>query len=379
MTNMKTSLFLMPWLVALLAGLAAMPATNVFKICAWNAGTMAVDPWRVKAASAVRRVSQGIRLWLTSLFSGRRLAFACLAALLAILVSHLGAAEHVGVLVAIVPVGAAGALDRTALTARRAELLREADGLRPNGVFADDAARAAFDAKMTEVEAVDAQLRAAVPTPVPAVPPAPDTAALQQAREAAVADERARVTGIQGAVRLAKLEPTVADDMVRRGITLDAARSEIFGKLAAASDATRENPHISMGEDSRDKWVRGAGNWLLQRSGMAALVSKHEGSKVDGPGEFRGMSLLDLAKDALSRHGVNVRGMDRMDIAGRALSYPVRRQLPDDERLSPPCSRTRCTRCCAPPTRSRRTPGRGGAASARRWTSAITTGTAWAR
>lgn len=315
----------MPWLVALLAGLAAMPATNVFKICAWNVGTSAVDPWRVKSAGAVRSVAHGIRAWLTSLITGRRLAFACLAALLAIMVSQLGA-EHAGVLMAIGPIAAAGAPDAATLQTRRAALLREADALRPNGQFADDAARTAFDEKLAQVEAIDAQLRTLSGAPAPT--PAADAAAIEAARTAAIAEERTRGAAIRDVVaRATKMNKSVAidgEDMIRRGLTIEQARSEVFAKLSTASEATRENPHhVDLGEDARDKFMRGGVAWLLQRSGMADLVSRHEKTQdaLASPGEFRGMTLLDMAREFLMRQGVAVRGLDRMEIAGRALSY----------------------------------------------------------
>ena len=145
----------------------------------------------------------------------------------------------------------------------------------------------------------------------------------EQVREQAVAQERARITGIQDAVRLAGLDAPVAADLVSRGLSLDAARSAIFDKLAERSqqDATRHQT-VEMGEDARDKFVRGAANWLFVRSGMASLIAKHDGVTVDKlqPGEFRGLSLLDLARESLVRNGVNVRGLDKMAIAGMAFT-----------------------------------------------------------
>jgi hypothetical protein len=60
-----------PFLVVFFAGLLVLPATNVFKICAWNAGTMKVDPWRIRAGAAVQKVSQTLRTWFSSLFRRR--------------------------------------------------------------------------------------------------------------------------------------------------------------------------------------------------------------------------------------------------------------------------------------------------------------------
>jgi hypothetical protein len=225
----------------------------------------------------------------------------------------------------------------------RAQLVRDAEQLRKDGAFPDDAAREAFDAKMTEVERLDEQIRrleaagerdddaegGSGPAPAPAPSPASDAA-----RAAGATAERERITGIHEAVRLAKLDPSMADDMVKRGITLDAARAEIFRKLAATSDETAPRPGggVSFGEDARDKWLRGATAWLLVRSGMAALVAKHEGVAVDtlAPGEFRGLSLLDLARESLVRAGQTVRGLDKMTLAGHAMAFRANYQTTSD-------------------------------------------------
>lgn len=205
------------------------------------------------------------------------------------------------------------------LREKRAQLLREAEAFKgADGSFKDDQARTAFDGKMTEVDAVDAQIRTAEEAER-ASANNPTEAAI---RTAAVTEERARVTGIQDAVRVAGLDAPVAADLVQRGVSLDQARSEIFVKLAERSNANPTLPHVAVGQDAKDKWLRGATNWLLARSGMAALVAAHD--KVDvstiAPGEFRGLSLLDLARETLERAGRSVRGLDKQRLIGDALT-----------------------------------------------------------
>jgi len=100
-------------------------------------------------------------------------------------------------------------MKRQQLVTARTTLLREAEALKgADGTFADDAIRAAFDAKMAEIERIDAQIRAIDAAPQPAQP---DDAAI---RAAAATAERERITGIQTAVRVAKLAPTVAEDFI---------------------------------------------------------------------------------------------------------------------------------------------------------------------
>src|SRR5688572_11356146 len=106
------------------------------------------------------------------------------------------------------------------LKTKRAKLLREATALKQaDGTFENDEVRASFDAKMSEIEAIDVQLRAA-DAEEPPVPVDADVV-----RKQAVEDERKRATDIRSAVTIAKLDATVADDMVKRGLSVDAARA----------------------------------------------------------------------------------------------------------------------------------------------------------
>ena len=212
-------------------------------------------------------------------------------------------------------------MKKETLLTKRAQLLAEAEGLKgPDGAFRDDATRTAFDAKLAEIEQIDAQLRVIAATPSTPAPPQLDTEAIQIA-------ERERIVGIESMVRVAKLEPTVAVDMVKRGLTLDAARAEVFAKLAAAdaqAPPTDNTLRVEMGADARGKFLRGAESWLLIKGGAAEMVARAENPRaastaaVIDPGEFRGMTLVDLARYCLGRLNVQVRGWDKMRIVSEA-------------------------------------------------------------
>lgn len=202
------------------------------------------------------------------------------------------------------------------LKTQRAEKLRAAEALKAaDGTFATDAIRADFDAKMTEIESLDAQIRA-----LEATPPMP--ASTEAARAAATTAERERVTGIHALCRAHKMDQAFADGLVAQGVTLDAARAQVLAKLAAASEQppTRSTGGIVMGEDAHDKFLRGATNWLLVKGGVASLVAR--ATKVDestiDPGEYRGFTLLDLARFALERAGRSVIGLDKMRVVSEA-------------------------------------------------------------
>ncbi len=206
-------------------------------------------------------------------------------------------------------------MNGTELKAKRAALLSEADALTKVEGMDEKARSAAFDAKMAEVDAIDVKLRALEQ-------PAPEVGITAEQRNEILATERTRVDGITNAVRVAGLDATVAADLVKRNVTIEDARAEIFAKMAARSNENPTNTHIAVGEDAKDKQQRGALNWLLVRSGMAKDVAKAEGVELRtlDPGEFRGMTMADIARDFLERAGRSVRGLDRMRMVGEALT-----------------------------------------------------------
>lgn len=160
------------------------------------------------------------------------------------------------------------------------------------------------------------------PAPVVVPPPAPDLSAV---RNEAARLERERSAGIRHAVRSAKLDDKVADDMIAQGVSLDEARKTVLEQLAQRTEATPIDSKITGGETAGEKWERGALAWLLTRTGdvavraKAANVEAFKAIDLD-PGESRGLSLFDLAREYLERNGVKTRGMDRMTLVGRAFT-----------------------------------------------------------
>src|SRR5262249_8761945 len=128
-------------------------------------------------------------------------------------------------------------------------------------------------------------------------------------------------------VRAAKLGNEIADRLIADGRSISQARDMVFDVLAARSEAIRTEQHIVVGEDSRDKFVRGGTAWLIEKSGTRHVVERAKKAGVQGfenidldPGEFRGMSLRELARESLERQHVRTRGMSAMDLVGRALT-----------------------------------------------------------
>jgi hypothetical protein len=171
----------------------------------------------------------------------------------ALLFSHVVAKHSPGALMAMVPI--AGSLTAVQVREKREQLMREATALKnADGSFPNDEARRSFDAKVSEVEQLDAQLRELEKSPPGTAPATADAI-----RQEAITAERARAIAIEDAVRIAKLDPSVGADMVKRGITIEVARAEIFAKLAAKDQENPTHPQV---------------RWLLQRSGLAGVVAR---------------------------------------------------------------------------------------------------------
>ncbi len=168
------------------------------------------------------------------------------------------------------------------------------------------------------------------PAPVAAPPQSED--ATRAAVEAATKAERDRVTGIRTAVRAARLGHELADEMIRSGMSLDGARAAVLDKLATSDEQTRTEQHnrVQVTDDADDKWQRGAAAWLFQKAAVADAITGARKASPEhvafrdvalDPGEFRGLSLVDLARESLERRGQKTRGLSKMDLVGRALTF----------------------------------------------------------
>lgn len=140
--------------------------------------------------------------------------------------------------------------------------------------------------------------------------------------------ERRRAEWIVRLATANKLPPELAAEHVRKGTSM-----ERFGRIVAREIEKREREEIQpprgngvqAGADSRDKFRDGTEAWLLTRSRLADRVAeaarkRGEPSPKYDPGEFRGLTLMDLARECLERaRPGSTRGLSRMEIAARAL------------------------------------------------------------
>lgn len=157
----------------------------------------------------------------------------------------------------------------------------------------------------------------------------PDAIA-QAAREEAIKAERERATQIRSIVSKAKLDAAFGDDLIARGLTVEETRAAVLDRLATESEKTQINGQVrvEMGEDDREKFLRGASARMLAITGKADLVRRAAeknpelfGKVEFDAGEFRGLSPRELARESLERAGRSTRGMGAMQMAGEALTH----------------------------------------------------------
>lgn len=153
--------------------------------------------------------------------------------------------------------------------------------------------------------------------------------------------ERERASGILSAFRAARLPETEAAAMVADPkVSLEQARALVLERMAKASDEiqTDQRVRVEVGEADAEKFARGISDSILRRSNNAgvreAIAKKLPGfENVGDGGQYRGASLIDIARLCLARTGT-VKGLsmifDRERIAGDAFMQRSGYATPSD-------------------------------------------------
>lgn len=154
------------------------------------------------------------------------------------------------------------------------------------------------------------------PTPAPTPAPAPSNEG-----ERALQAERARTTGIIAAVRTAKLPAAFGEQLIANGTSLDKARELIIAEWGKGDEGkpASGNRAATVGADATDK-LRAVMTDALILRGDTTAAKEMKPEQVSAAREFRGLTLLDVAKDCLERAGESVRGLSKMEIAQRAIT-----------------------------------------------------------
>ncbi|MDO3524510.1 prohead protease/major capsid protein fusion protein [Ralstonia pseudosolanacearum] len=159
-----------------------------------------------------------------------------------------------------------------------------------------------------------------VSAPAQTTAPAVDERALQAAREEGARLEGERQVGIREAVRLGGLEPTFADQLIgERSMTADAAGLAVLREQARRSAATPTRSALGIETVSDETETR------RQAMGDALRLRANPGVRLDAERagaarQYRGMSLMDMAREAIEQAGGNVRGLSKREMAVMALN-----------------------------------------------------------
>lgn len=139
------------------------------------------------------------------------------------------------------------------------------------------------------------------------------TAAATEAARSAIAAERKRTSEITELVSRHGLGDAFLREALGGNDTIDAIRAKALDAMAASQPT--HFPRMSIGIDQQDKQRDAASAWLLHRGG-----EKVEPTALNG-NDFRGMSLIDMARHCYAARGGNPRGMTNVEIAARAISH----------------------------------------------------------
>lgn len=162
-------------------------------------------------------------------------------------------------------------------------------------------------------------------TPQPANPASSIIALSAADVQAAIVAERTRSTQIRALGNRHGMTAEFIDGLIDNGTTVSAAGDQILTQLATRQEAQGVGgPTMAITRDGRDKWMEGAVNWLIIRSGQqntieAAARKRGETIRLDA-GEFRGINMVDLARESLVNAGARNISRNPMDMLGAAFT-----------------------------------------------------------
>lgn len=183
------------------------------------------------------------------------------------------------------------------------------------------------DSAATDAELLAQLERAMTPAPAPAPAPAAPAAAAEggageDATRTATAAERARVAEINTICRQANMSDEDTQKFITEGTSVDDVRKAALAKFISEdpNKGTRGgSPITGAGGHVGEAGVRDAMvDALMLRADPMAKVKNPEAVR-----EFRGMTLLRMAEESLTRQGVNIKGWNPREIAQAALGLGV--------------------------------------------------------
>jgi hypothetical protein len=161
--------------------------------------------------------------------------------------------------------------------------------------------------------------RAAEPTTEPAKPATTQPAGETRTAEQILADERVRVKAITDAARGMNIPQNVADGLIDRGVSVDAAKAAMLDHLAETSNTTNvRNINVTGGTDEKTIKRNAIVEGLMHRADRTSIdISKPEHARAH---DYKFASMLDIAKECVRDAGHDPRHMSKQEIVSRAIA-----------------------------------------------------------
>jgi hypothetical protein len=129
-------------------------------------------------------------------------------------------------------------------------------------------------------------------------------------------EERTRVAAILGLADRFKLDRAFADDLVARGVAIEEARRVILDKLASRDERGAGHTAISFPAGGLDATVT---RREAITEAIAHRLAPSANALPDRAREYRGMSLVEIARETLQQAGTATRGMTANEVVQLAL------------------------------------------------------------
>ena len=152
---------------------------------------------------------------------------------------------------------------------------------------------------------------------------------LERAREEGARIESERQAGIREAVRLGSLDASFADQLIaERSMTAADAGMAVLREQARRSAAapTRSAAYVETVSDETDRRRAAMGDAITLRANPNPSFRRNE-ERMGAARQYRGMTLMDMARECIEAAGGNVRGMSRREIAQMALNLERNMQV----------------------------------------------------
>lgn len=168
------------------------------------------------------------------------------------------------------------------------------------------------NARVRQQEALGATARPSETTPTNRAAPTPSQTGVHMTDVIETTTEqdaeRTRRSAIRTLVRSAGLSAETADDLIDQDATVDQAKAAVFD-----ATQTRTAPVIRTHTAQNDDPAV-----ITRRQADAVAVRMAGGDCPDDARQYMGDSLLDMARDSLTRSGVSTRGLSADDVFTRA-------------------------------------------------------------